>query len=164
MRMALMIIDLQKAYYKDDAKRSMDSACAYINGVLGRFRAKGLPVIWVQHIDEYDGSLPGKEDFDFIDALKPLEGEHRIEKKYGNSFNKTNCAEIVKKEEVDTLILSGYCAEYCVLSTYRGALDLDLAPIILRNGLASDNEANIKFVENISNIISYGALMKMLDK
>jgi nicotinamidase-related amidase len=27
---------------------------------------------------------------------------------------------------VDTLIFTGFCAEYCVLATYRGAEDLDL--------------------------------------
>lgn len=33
---------------------------------------------------------------------------------------------------------------------------------ILRNFLASDNLENIKFVENISDLISYGALRKVL--
>jgi nicotinamidase-related amidase len=63
---------------------------------------------------------------------------------------------------VDTVIITGFCAEYCVLSTYRGAQDLDLTPIILRGSLASDNLEHIKFVESISDIISYGVLKKVL--
>jgi hypothetical protein len=59
--------------------------------------------------------------------------------------------------------VTGFSAEYRVLSTYRGAQDLDLTPIILRGSLASDNLENIKFVESIGSIISYGVLKKVLE-
>jgi len=42
MKIALMIIDLQKAYYVDDSKKSMDNACEYINAVIPLFRKKKL--------------------------------------------------------------------------------------------------------------------------
>jgi len=51
--------------------------------------------------------------------------------------------------EVDTVIVTGFCAEFCVLATYRGAEDLDLTPILLRGSLASSTPENIKFVESI---------------
>lgn len=44
----------------------------------------------------------------------------------------------------------------------RGTQDLDLIPIILRGPLASDNPKHIRFVENISEIISFGVLNKIL--
>lgn len=163
MKPALMIIDLQKAYYYGDRIKSMDGACEYINAVLPLFRKKGLPVIWIQHIDDEDGVVPGTEGFEFIDCLKPESGEYRIHKEYGNSFNKTKCLEVLNENGADTVIITGYCAEYCVLSTYRGALDHDLMPVILRNGIASGNKKNIKFVEDISNIISYDVLKKILE-
>jgi len=50
----------------------------------------------------------------------------------------------------------------CVLSTYRGAEDLDFHPILLRGALASDNAQNIHLVENISEIISLGTLKCLL--
>lgn len=59
--------------------------------------------------------------------------------------------------------MTGYSAEYCVLSTCRGAKDLDLASIILRGGVASGVEQNTGFVERISDVISYGALSKALE-
>jgi nicotinamidase-related amidase len=62
----------------------------------------------------------------------------------------------------DTVIITGFCAEYCVLSTYRGAEDCDLTPIIFRGSLASMTPGNIKFVESIGDVISYGALKKSL--
>lgn len=162
MRLALMIIDLQKAYYNEATKSSFDTASLYINEVLPWFRKKNYPIIWVQHIDEEDGSTPGSVGFDFIDSLTPLDGEHRIHKTYGNSFNKTDCIDILKNAEIDTVLITGAGAEHCVLSTYRGALDLDLTPVILKNGIAGATPEHIKMVENISNIISYGALKKAM--
>lgn len=58
--------------------------------------------------------------------------------------------------------LTGFYAEYCVLSTYGGAEDPGLTPVILRGSLAGSIPENIKFVESISDIISYGALKKIL--
>lgn len=55
-------------------------------------------------------------------------------------------------------------AEYCVLSTCRGAEDQDLTPILLRGSLASGNLKNIRFVENVNEVISYEALKKCLEQ
>lgn len=164
MKTALMIIDLQKAFYNGEAQKSMDSACEYINAILPSFRNKGLPILWVQHINKGEGVVPGSEGFEFINCLKPEEAEYRIHKEYGNSFNKTSCYEILKENAVDTVVITGYCAENCVLSTYRGALDLDLTPVILRNSIASGNSKNIKFVEDINEVISFGILEKILQE
>ncbi len=162
MKLALMIIDLQKAFYNGPSQQSMDDAVEYINAVLPWFREKGLPILWVQDADESDGVVPGAEGFEFIDTLNPEPGEHRITKHYGNSFNKTDCHSILLNEDVDTVLITGYCAEYCVLSTYRGALDLDLTPVILRNAIASGNLDHLKMVEGMSNTISYGILKKVM--
>jgi len=159
MRMALMIIDMQKAFYEGNSKISMDSAVEYINAAIEMFRAKNLPIIWVQ--DKSDVA-PREIGFDFIDQLKPQEKDYRIIKEYGNSFNKTECGKIVKEEKIDTIIITGYCAEYCVLSTYRGALDLDIVPIIFRGSIASGAKENIRFVESISDIASYQVLKKLI--
>jgi len=161
MRMALMIIDMQKAYYEGYSKISMDSAVEYINAAIEMFRDKKLPIIWVQDKDDV---APGEVGFDLIDQLKPQEEDYRITKEYGNSFNKTNCEKIIKEENIDTVIITGYCAEYCVLSTYRGALDLDIVPILFRGSIASGVKENITFVESISDIASYQVLKKLVEE
>lgn len=163
MKLALMIIDMQKAFYQGSSKESMDSAVEYINAVIPFFRKKELPIIWVQDKDTEDNVVPGEIGFDIIESLKPEENDYRIIKEYGNSFNKTNCIEIINKIGIDTILLTGYCAEYCVLSTYRGASDLDLTPILLRNGIASGSNESIQFVENISNIVTYHVLKKIME-
>lgn len=164
MNYALLIIDLQKAFYGGSAKESMDSACEYINAILPLFRKTNSPVVWIQDKDEEDGVVPGNEGFDLLDNLKPAPGEYRIHKEYGNSFNKTDCTRILKENKTDIVVITGYCAEYCVLSTYRGALDQDLMPVILKGGIASGMQKNREFVESISNIISYPILKKLMQE
>lgn len=169
MKLGLLIVDLQKAYYNGYAKESMDQACEYINAVLPLFRDANLPIAWIQDVSEFDGVVPGADSFEIIDALRPIDEssnaqnlERRFHKYYGNSFNKTGLDEFFKEHDVDTVVITGYRAEYCILSTYRGALDLDYTPILLRGGVAGGIEERIKFVYEINDIISFNALSKLM--
>ena len=164
MKPALLVIDVQKEFFKSNAQtaQSLNGAIEYINAAIALFRAKNLPIFCVQHVNEEDKLIPGEEGFELPEGLHILPSDGRIQKNYGNAFNKTALKSKLEELDVDTVIISGYCAEFCVLSTYRGAKDLDLTPILLRGALASDSPENIKFVESISDIISYGALKKVM--
>ena len=82
-----------------------------------------------------------------------LASDVHIHKTYGNAFNKTPLHAELQRLGVDTVIITGFCAEYCVLATYRGAEDLDLTPVFLRGALASGSLENITFVESVSDVI-----------
>jgi nicotinamidase-related amidase len=164
MKPSLFIVDVQKEFYKSSPQtaQSLKDAVEYINAAIALFRAKNLPIVCIQHMNEKEKLIPGEDGFELPDELSILSSDIHIHKTYGNAFNKTSLQSKLHELDIDTIIITGYCAEYCVLSTYRGAKDLDLTPIILRGSLASDNLENIKFVEGISEIISYGALKKVL--
>jgi len=163
MKPALLVVDVQKAFFRDPVTtQSLEEAIEYINAAIALFREKHLPVICVQHMEQEDKLLPGEDGFDLPDPLNILDSDVHICQTYGNSFNKTPLEAELRKLGVDTVIITGFCAEYCVLSTYRGAQDLDLTPILLRGSLASGVPDNVKFVESIGDIISYGALKKVL--
>jgi nicotinamidase-related amidase len=160
---ALFIIDMQNRFFNDKTYAdSLNSAVEYINAAMTFFREKKLPIFVVQHKDEQDNLVEGTPDFEVSKALKLEPQDMRVVKTYGNSFAKTGLAEKLKQLGVDTIILTGFCAEYCVLSTYRGAQDLDFTPIILRGSTASGNAEHIRFVEEITETISYGALRTLL--
>jgi nicotinamidase-related amidase len=157
-----MVIDMQKEFHVGETAKQMDSAAGYINAVIPMFEKAGLPIIWVQDVNEEDGVVPGKDGFEFIDSLQPKPNAIRIHKTYGNSFNKTDVDKILKEHGVDTVVMTGFCAEFCVLSTYRGAKDLDYFPVILKDGIASINESRKQFVEEISETMTYGVLAKLI--
>jgi len=161
MKIALMIIDMQKGFYTEASKVTMDAAIKTINKILPIFRNKKYPIVWVQHEEEYKSS---DEGFEIISSLDMNKDEYIIVKKYGNVFNKTKCKEIFDNENINTVLITGYCAEYCVLSSYRGALDLDYTPLLLHGALASDKYENIVFVESIHQSILIESLNTIIEK
>lgn len=164
MKPGLLVIDVQKKFFESGpiTAQSLNDAIEYINAAISLFREKNLPVISVQHIDEGDNLTPGTAGFDLPESLAILPEDTHIHKTYGNAFNQTPLTGILRDLGVDTVIITGYCAEYCVLSTCRGAEDVDLTAIILRGSLAGGVPENIRFVESVNEIISYEALRKLL--
>ena len=164
MKAALLVIDVQNRFFSlnQACSDSLKSAVEYINAAIDLFRERNLPIVVIQHKSEEDGLEPNTSGFEVHESVKLKPDDIRIVKTYGNSFTKTGLAEKLRVLQVDTVIVTGFCAEYCVLSTYRGAKDFDLMPIILKGSLASDNAEHIRFVEEISEVISYGALKTLL--
>jgi nicotinamidase-related amidase len=161
MKPALLVIDVQNEFYEGN-RDSMKSAIEYINEAIGLFRKKNFPVVVVQHKSEELGLVPGYSGFDVPESVKLEPQDMRVVKTYSNSFTKTGLAEKLRDLGVDTVVVTGYKAEYCVLSTYKGALDVDFKPMILRGSIASDNAEHIRFVEEISETVSLGALETLL--
>ena len=164
MKPALLVIDVQNDFFKFNqaCADSLKSAIEYINAALDLFRKKNLPIVVIQHKNEEQGLVPGKSGFEVPDSVKLEPQDVRIVKTYGNSFTKTGLAEKLEELMVDTIIVTSFCAEFCVLSTYRGAEDLDFKPIVLKGSIASDNAEHIRFVEEITETISLGALKTLL--
>lgn len=164
MKPALIVIDVQKAFMHENpvTTRSLENAIEYINYYIALFRQFHLPVICVQHINTEEGLVPGSEGFDVPETLAIAAEDLHIHKTYGNAFNKTELLAKCTEMGVDTLFLTGFEAENCVLSTYRGTKDVDLTPILIRDTLASSHPENIPFVERISDSITYNALKKWL--
>lgn len=166
MKTALLVIDMQQEFYSRGGvfKETYDSATPFINGAIELFDSKELPVYIVYHVEEESGLIPGNKGYEFHQGINIKDKHIKIDKKYGNSFNKTGLTKDLKEKGVTHLIITGYCAEYCVLSTYRGALDNDFKPALLRGALASGIKKHIKFVEDINDVISYGVLDSFVSK
>ena len=164
MKPALLVIDVQTAFLDDPvAVKSFERAAWYINAAIELFREKHLPVISIQHTNPDEGFTSESEGFEVHKDIQILDSDPHIVKTYGNAFNKTELGKMLADLGVDTPIITGYLAEGCVLSTYRGALDLDLTPVILRGSIVSHIPEHEKFVENIGNLVSFGALKKLLE-
>ena len=165
MKPALLVIDVQKQFFNISpvTAQSLDDAIEYINAAIELFREKDLPVICIQHVDKEDKLAPGEDGFEIPDQLDILQADFHVHKTYGNSFNKTPLEAKLRELGVDTVIITGFCAEGCVLATARGAADCDFHAILLRGAIASFKPENIRFVESIQDLISYGALKTFLD-
>ena len=165
MKPALLVVDVQQNFFEfgPGTAASLNKAIFFINEALAFFREKNLPIIVIQHIDEPRGLIPESPGFELPESLNILPDDRRIYKTYGNAFTKTNLEVVLRDLGVDTVIISGFCAEYCVLSTFRGAIDKDFTPALLRGTIASVSPTNIPFVESINDTISLSILKKALE-
>jgi nicotinamidase-related amidase len=164
MNPALFVIDMQKQFFaiSPAVTQSLKEAVEYINAAIALFREKNLPIIVIEHKDEEYDLVPGAPDFGTHGSIALEKSDPRIVKTYGNAFTKTDLAERLRTHDVDTVILTGFAAEHCVLATYQGAKDRDLTPIVLRGSLASETPERIRFVEEITDIVSFNVLKKMV--
>lgn len=134
MKIALMIIDLQKAFYAR-APETFTQAVHHANRLIEAFRRKGHPVIWVQHANQ--DVQPETPQYAFVEGLNPLQGEFRVHKTYGSAFHDGRLKEFLNEQGIKKVYLCGFAAENCILSTARGAMDVDIQPILVEETVVS---------------------------
>jgi nicotinamidase-related amidase len=165
MKPALLMIDIQEIYYDTNPsmQQEMTRAMFEINAIAKAFRHKHLPVIAIYHHDEDSGCEPGAPGFEMHPYLQLEDTDIHIIKTHSSAFIQTHLEETLQKLDVDTLILSGVAAEYCVLATYYGAEHYGFDPIFFAQGVASVNGITstiLSFVEHMTAV----PILKMLEQ
>lgn len=160
MKIGLLIIDLQEVHVSEVEQKEIDRACEYINFVSGLLRAKGHAVI---HIQDIEGMEPSEEaKFAIIPGVEVQETDFNVKKEYSNAFWKTDLEKLVREQDIDLLILSGYAAEHCVLFTYNGAAERGIKAVLLQNGILSSHKDVITAAYRDRNLISYPVIQALL--
>jgi nicotinamidase-related amidase len=165
MKPALLVIDMQKEYYKKlkDSQASMEDAALYINYFVDLFHKKGFPVINVLHQDLRFGFSEGHEDFEFIEQLKVHETDSRIIKSFGNAFKQTDLDAILKEKGVDTVFLCGLAGEYCVHATFYGADGCGYSAFYVYPAVVYANKEYENVISKIVDGIGVKAFLNMIE-
>jgi len=160
---ALLVVDLQNEFFADDspALPSLRAAVEYVNAAIGLFRKLGAPVVVVRDLEE-PARVPGAASFEVHPSVEVEPGDAHVDKRFCNAFWKTDLEERLRAQGVDFVVVTGFCAEYCVFGTFRGAQERGFGAAVLRNAIASPRREHIEFVERICDVISYGALAAVL--
>ena len=114
---AVLVIDVQNGVVAGAPRR--DEVIANINDVVGKARAAGVPVIWVQH--QSDELPEGSEQWQYVPELQIAGGEPVVHKRYGDSFEDTNLEDELAQRGVGKVIVTGAQTDACVRSTLHGA-------------------------------------------
>lgn len=117
-RTALLVIDVQNDVVGEAYER--DRVVATIGGLVDRARAEAVPVVWVQHSD--DGLPQGTPGWEIVPELAPADGEARVHKRFGDSFEATDLEERLAEHGVGRLVVTGAQTDACIRSTLHGAL------------------------------------------
>lgn len=115
---AVLVIDVQNGVVANGHER--DRVVANINEVVSKARVAEVPVVWIQHDAE---DLPkGSENWQIVPELTPADGEPKIEKQFGDSFEATNLEKVLADLGVGSLVITGAQTDACVRSTLHGAV------------------------------------------
>jgi nicotinamidase-related amidase len=116
---ALLVIDVQNQVV--DGAFNREEVISKINTAVTKARAVGVPVVWVQHSDEW---MPiGSDDWQIVSELTPAEGEAKVGKLYRNSFEATNLESVLEGLEAGHVFICGAQTNNCVRFTSHAALD-----------------------------------------
>jgi len=93
--------------------------------VLERFRARGWPVVHVQHLPK-DVDAPGQDvvaAYRIRPEVAPASGEDVVGKHHANSFRDTSLLEILRELGVKDLVIIGMQTHMCLEAATRAAAD-----------------------------------------
>lgn len=164
MSQALLIIDVQQALcHGAYAAFESDRVIERINLAASRFRAAGLPVVFIQH-EAADGPLrQGSPGWALADGLQVMAGDHRVPKTATDSFHKTELKPLLDRLGVDALAICGLQSEFCVDTTTRRALGLGYPVTLITdahstqdNGVLTAAQISAHHTETLANITSFG--------
>jgi nicotinamidase-related amidase len=123
---ALLIIDVQVCNLKESAPVYGDDALlSKISSLIGRARAAGAPVVYVQHCGP-DGAVdePGTPGWEIHPAVAPVAGDVVVQKRHPDSFQDTTLQQKLESGGIERLVITGIQTEYCVDTTCRRAYSL----------------------------------------
>jgi len=118
MKEILLVIDVQNGVVQNAWRRN--EIVETINQVVIKARSQNVPVVWVQHHDEY--LIQGSKDWEIVDELRPLSGETIIQKEWGDAFADTDLLSEIQLLGAECLIIVGAQSDACIRMTKYGAL------------------------------------------
>lgn len=141
---AVVVIDVQNFYFPGGKLPLVEPAAASAQArkLLDHFRARGWPVIHVQHLPK-DQNTPtpdtGDEQYRIHASVKPLAGETVIGKHYANAFRETKLRETLETLHVQRVLICGMQTHMCVEAATRAAADFGFEVLVAHDACATRN-------------------------
>jgi nicotinamidase-related amidase len=163
---ALLVIDAQNGWLELSAglKKSVNEHVINMSNAISIFRMAGAPIIFTYHAYEDRGIVAGTQAFELFPTVEAKTNDGVVVKTHQNAFNKTELESLIRDKGCDTVILVGLSALHCVLATYFGAYDHNLAPYLARGAVAAPDEESVQIAEKICDTLSLRAIAQILNQ
>jgi nicotinamidase-related amidase len=113
---ALLVTDVQNGVVANAYER--DRVVANIAALVGKARAAGAAVVWVQHNND---DLPrGGEAWQLV--LAPGDAEPVVQKAYADAFDETELEAVLAARGIGRLFVAGAQTDECIRATLHGAI------------------------------------------
>jgi nicotinamidase-related amidase len=154
---ALLVIDMQRYFVTEGGRAYLPLSAHSLPNVMAlieHFRNTDEPIIFTRHAHATDGSdlgllgtfwehMPedGDEEAELDSRIKPIEEEKVITKNRYSAFVGTDLEEYLRKEKIDTVLITGVMTNLCCETTARDAFMRDFNVVFVADATASKNEA-----------------------
>ncbi|MGB9694627.1 MAG: cysteine hydrolase family protein [Caldisericaceae bacterium] len=187
-RVCLLIIDMQYDFLEPDSELFVKQGPAIIGKIselLSFFREHQLSIVFVRRLHRKDGSdidkpradlfsktggflIEGSRGAQIVEKLKPLDNEIVITKKRWSAFFGTELDLILRRSNINTLIMCGVQTPNCIRATFTDAISFDYDVVVMEDGTASNNEetqrANLNDMKNMgARIMSVKEIVELLN-
>ena len=82
---------------------------------------------------------PNTEEVSFLKELQPTSTEEIIEKKFASAFFQTNLCDLLKLQNIDSLIISGVTTSGCVRATALDSLQHNFLTTVVEDCVGDRN-------------------------
>ncbi|WPP40635.1 isochorismatase family cysteine hydrolase [Paenibacillus hunanensis] len=155
-RTAVIVVDMQNVFCKPDGALYVPRTAEIIEPIqqlTAVARAADMPVIYLRHIVRGDGSDTGRmldmypnvneilkrgtPGVEIIDELTPEPGDIIVDKLFYSGFHDTDLDTILRKHDIQTLIICGTVTNVCCETTVRDGAHREYKIIFLSDANAA---------------------------
>ena len=139
---ALLVIDIQLGLFQLPIPMfNAGQLLANINTLIGRARANGVPVIFIQHNGKGDSPMrPDRPGWALHPAIVPREGEPVVVKDQPNAFQGTPLQQLLQEMSIQKLVVAGVVSDGCVQATWQDALQLGYQVTLVADAHSIDED------------------------
>ena len=152
---ALVVVDMCKAFV--DPLSPLGFECPELIDanikLVEKFRLKELPIFFTTTIyrNEFEATIfrkkipalnilkPNSDEVSFLQELQPSSTEKVIEKKFASAFFQTNLCDLLKLQNIDSLIISGVTTSGCVRATALDSLQHNFLTTVVEDCVGDRN-------------------------
>ena len=144
-KIAVLIMDYQNRQLSNFSEEFQTEILRKANTVLADARRRELPII---HVEVIRGDRTPENAIHR--DITPQAGEVLLTKSRTGPFSTTNLNDLLREEEIETLVLMGISTSGCVVTTVRWAADIDYKLIVLSDCCADrDDEVHRVLMEKL---------------
>ncbi|MFA5328191.1 MAG: cysteine hydrolase family protein [Prolixibacteraceae bacterium] len=142
---ALLIIDMQKVSFTPETPRfESEKVIERINRLSELFRAKGLPVIFIQHDGRRENyCFQGSKEWEILDEVVRRPEDVVISKEVNDAFYQTRLHQFLQINNITELVITGCATDFCVDATVKAALVHDYNLTIVSDAHTTANRPHI---------------------
>lgn len=113
-----------------------------VNELIEVFREHELPIIFVRHNDE--DLVRDTKPWEVLSGVDSRKDDIYVDKTTPDSFYKTNLLNVLKKKNIDSIIIVGLQTDLCIDSTCKSAFGKEISTILVSDGHSTYDNSFMK--------------------